>query len=264
MNSTKSLQLQPVFRVRRRGEAIGFFEKFFGQKLLLEEGPLVYLGSEIQGKKSAQVLLEESPSTVGYSRNPGQNLQEATLFSADKKTVKKLLQENFQELNQIYEKNGAYGYQVLSREGAKYFLLSNEISTSLRTIDDLESYRVHANTVKFDEADPSPEDSDSPVITHLVINNGEGIEKTGELTPLFSVIEESGRQVELTRKSPKVGPYWDLEAVRLELPEAKLTTLIADIRAKFEDLEIYLDAKERLASISLRSGLEIWLEAAEF
>lgn len=244
---SKIISILPVYRVEDREKSLEFFCQTLGMKILLEDGPLVYLGGH--EKEEARLILEESPTRNGYSEaGKIKRHEQATIF-AKASEIEQLLSNHFDNVSAFPTAENSFGFEVISPDRDAFRILPE----GHQTIEGL----VQRTDLSFKEEKESqlsdfsigqisfnfPEDGD--------LYKSLDILKAQDFSwPKFSVTY-TGTQ------APNESKTWDLEALKFQLSN---DVDFLSLRDKFSDFDSYLDARERVLMVELSEGIELWFE----
>ncbi|MDR0199684.1 MAG: CppA family protein [Streptococcaceae bacterium] len=230
--------IRPVYRVNDREENLRFYRDVLGLKVLLEEGAMVELGGTDGVKR---LLLEESPADWGFRKVEGRKRHVWTVLIAEPVEIAGRLahEEVSAQATRVVEGASGLVAEFVSPEGDVFVLASQ-----LKDLSNLTDNTAVAVKVDTDETAALKGLSDVEVAEVRVAG------KTPKWESRFVKFDRVSGEVDLTARDT-----WDLEAIEFLVPE---DTDLSSYGEEFDDY--YLDAPEKLLTVSDRTGLELWFE----
>ncbi|MDR2977053.1 MAG: CppA family protein [Streptococcaceae bacterium] len=227
----KADNILPVYRINNREINLNFFKNVLGMKVHLEEGAMVELGGH--QNQEARVLLEESPAKVKYASAGSVKKHARTVIFANADEVNKLSRNNIS--NKKVEFLGNEGFSALSPEGDEFWLIASDF---------------------FQKCDSLNTGLSDFLVSELKLN-------VASLTTArrdFEIFNEISTVFKLTFNEQVPNALqntWDIEAILVQLPES---SDLKELYDRFSGYEPYLDKEQKLLSVYLPEGLEIWFE----
>lgn len=236
MNAKEILEVHPVYRVNNREENLNFFREVLGLKVLIEEGAMVELGGHKE--KVGKLLLEESPMRDGFHAASSIKRHAQTVIQADASEIKQLLAKNLELENRIFKGATGFAFEAVSPEKDVFLVTSDNDLSQLTEVD---KWNLSLELT----ADENFLGLSTFAIKEIVIN------VSAHSTFVFPKLTE----ILACHTDLSATDTWDIESLELLVSD---DTDLRQLSQEFD--ETYLDKENRILSVQLSTGLELWFK----
>lgn len=237
----------PMLRVCDKDKNIAFYQENLGMKLVTEENALAIFGA--YEDKTSCFIIEESPAYRTRAVSGVKKLHRLAIKAASAE-IEQLL-ARLPEVEQVYQGENGYAFEVISPEGDRILLHSETNLTGLKSIDrpelaldltfkGLSSYQV--SQVSLNVLDPE-------------VAAAFYTEVFGQTLPVqLDFIKADGADLQVAPNET-----WDLEVLQFVAPATyELEALRDKLLAKGH--EVFLGNKQKLLVVADTSQIEVWIE----
>ncbi|MFV0556325.1 MAG: CppA C-terminal domain-containing protein [Lactovum sp.] len=230
----KVISVLPVYRVNDREKDSQFFCQILGMKVLLEEGPMAYLGGH-EGKVARLILEESHAPSLGSKDEIKKN--SLTCIHIKDSELKQILHNQ-----KISEDSSSFDFCL--SDGNLFRVISQEIDSQKGEQTIKEGQKVLLSDFS---------------VTSLSFN----FSKENSLSKSLEILKSEGLVVEninfnySEQKASNIKLSWDFEALKFQVSEM---VNFKKLQEKFSNFSTYLDSRNKLLMIELPEGIELWFE----